>query len=49
MILAKKVTIVLDDDIIKKLREKQAKLIKKSSEHVSFSRIVNETLRKHFK
>jgi len=47
--LAKRVTATIEDDLIKKLYEKQAKLIKESSESVSFSRVANETLRKHLK
>ncbi len=44
--MSKRITIVLDDDLLKKLREKQAKLLLKSEKSVSFSRVVNETLRK---
>ncbi len=44
--MTKRVTIMLDDDIIKKIREKQAKLIKKSEKSVSFSSVLNEVLRK---
>lgn len=40
---------MLDDDIEKKLRIKQANEIKKSSTNVSFSMIINETLRKNLK
>ena len=40
---------MLDDELIKKLRAKQAKLIKESSKSVSFSRVVNELLRKGLK
>ncbi len=47
--MSKRVTIVLDDDLVKKLRDKQAKLIKESAKSVSFSRVVNETLRKGIK
>lgn len=47
--MGKRITVVLSDDIIKKLREKQAKLIKGSSKSVSFSHVVNETLRKGIK
>ncbi len=46
---AKRVTIMLDDDLVKKLHELQAKLIKESSESVSFSAVLNETLRKKLK
>jgi len=44
--MSKRITIVLDDDLVKRLREKQAKLIKESVKSVSFSRVVNDTLRK---
>ena len=47
--MGERITIVLDDNIIKKLREKQAKLIKESTKSVSFSRVINETLRKGIK
>ena len=47
--MSRRITIVLDDDLVKKLHERQAKLIMKSAESVSFSRIINETLRKDFK
>ena len=47
--MGKRITIVLDDDLVKKLREKQAKKIKESVESISFSRILNETLRKSIK
>ena len=44
-----RITIVLDDELLKKLREKQSKLIKVSPKSVSFSRVLNETLRKNLK
>ncbi len=47
--MGKRITIVLDDVLLKKLREKQAKQIKEFVDHVSFSRVVNETLRKCLK
>lgn len=47
--MGKRITIVFDEDLYKKLREKQSKLIKESPKSVSFSRIVNETLRKNIK
>ena len=47
--MGKRITIVLDDDLLKKLREKQAKLIRETSESVSFSNVVNNTLRKNIK
>ncbi|KFM18821.1 hypothetical protein AAA799P11_00942 [Marine Group I thaumarchaeote SCGC AAA799-P11] len=47
--MGKRVTIMLDDNLVKKLREKQAKLIKETAKPVSFSLVVNETLRKSLK
>ena len=44
----RRVTIVLDEELIRKLREKQAKQIKESSKSVSFSQVVNETLKNLF-
>jgi len=47
--MAKRVTIMLDDDLDKKLRLIQAKAIQSTTSSVSFSQILNETLRKHIK
>ena len=47
--MSKRITIVLDDDLVKKLREKQAKLIRVSAKSVSFSRVLNDTVRKCLK
>ena len=47
--MAKRITIMLDDDLVKKLHEVQAKQIKDTSESVSFSAVLNETLRKRLK
>lgn len=44
--MAKRVTIMLDDDLDKKLRMIQAKLIQSTNKSVSFSEVINETLRK---
>jgi len=46
--MAKRVTIVLDDDLVKKLCEIQAKQIKESIKSVSFSSVINQTLHKRF-
>jgi hypothetical protein len=46
IIMGKRITILLDDDLIKKLREKQAKQIKESTESVSFSSVINQIIRK---
>ena len=47
--MVKRITIMLDDDLAKKLRERQAKLIKDSIKSVSFSRVLNDVLRKGLK
>ena len=47
--MSKRVTIMIDDDLDKKLRIQQSKLIQKESSACSFSRIVNETIRKSLK
>jgi len=40
------VTIVLDDQLMRKLRKKQAKMIQNSTKNVSFSHVVIESLEK---
>ena len=47
--MKKRVTISLDDDVIKKLRIIQAKNLVKSMEHVTFSSVLNNELRKAIK
>ncbi len=47
--MCKRVTIMLDEDIAKKLRIIQAKKISKSTKHVSFSCVINDQLRKVLK
>jgi hypothetical protein len=47
--MAKRITIMLDDDLLKKLHEIQAKQIKETSESISFSAVLNETIRKKLK
>ncbi len=47
--MSKRITIVLDDNLLMKLRRKQAALIKESVKSVSLSRVLNETLRKCIK
>lgn len=47
--MSNRITIVLDDDIIKKLRAIQAKQIKDTTSAISFSSIVNDTLKKCLK
>jgi len=47
--MGKRITIILDDDLLKKLHEIQAKQIKDSTKSVSFSRVLNEVVRKSLK
>lgn len=47
--MAKRITIVLDDDLDKKLRLLQSKEIIKSTKSISFSRTINEVIRKSLK
>ena len=44
--MSKRITIMIDDDLDKKLRLIQAKQISKNSESVSFSRVINRELRR---
>lgn len=47
--MAKRVTIMIDDDLDKKLRLLQSKLIAKSSSSISYSKVINDLIRKDFK
>jgi len=47
--MSKRVTIVLDDDLVKKLRIIQSKKISKYNGFISFSSIENDELRKAMK
>ena len=47
--MAKRITIMIDDDLDKKLRFIQAKAIQDTNSSVSFSRVFNETIRKKLK
>jgi len=49
MTMSTRITIILADDIIKKLRNNQAKKVIKSKKSVSFSSVVNNELRKAMK
>ena len=44
--MGKRITIVLDDDLVKKLRVIQAKKLAKTEDSVSFSSVINQELRK---
>lgn len=43
--MKKRITISLEEKIIKNLRQKQAKKIKETSTSVSFSAMINQTLK----
>lgn len=47
--MGKRVTVILDLDLIKKLRLIQVKQIQQTTQSVSFSKIVNEQLQKKVK
>ena len=49
VIMSKRITVVLDDELVKKLRNVQSKKIRKSKNSVSFSSVINEELRKSLK
>jgi len=49
IIMSKRVTIVIDNEIDKKLRIRQAKIIQQSHSSCSYSRVLNETIRKVLK
>jgi len=44
-----RVTIMIDEDLDKKLRIKQAKIIRETQDRCSFSKVLNDTLRKIIK
>ena len=44
--MAKRITVMIDDENLKKLRNLQSKMIKESNESVSFSRVINKVLKK---
>gem|GEM_PF-538334 len=43
--MAKRVSIMLDEDLDKKLRLRQAKLIRTSNQSISFSQVLNNVVR----
>jgi predicted transcriptional regulator len=47
--MSKRITIMIDDDLDKKLRLIQAKQITKTSSSVSYSQVVNESIRRQLK
>jgi len=47
--MSKRVTIMIDEDLDKKLRIRQSKFIQQEQTSYSYSRVVNEILRKSLK
>ncbi len=47
--MSKRVTIMIDEDLEKKLRSRQAKMIQQEQSSYSYSRVLNEALRKALK
>ena len=47
--MGKRITIMIDEDLHKKLRLRQAKLIQQEQSSYSYSKVLNETLRKVLK
>jgi len=43
--MSKRVTIMLHDELMKKVRNKQAKLVKTEKGYVSLSRVINDVIR----
>ncbi len=44
-----RITIILDDDIVKKLRSRQAKLLMESSKAVTMTSVIKEALKEYLK
>jgi len=44
-----RITVMLEDDVVKKLRALQAKMIQTDVTSVSFLKVINETLKKNIK
>jgi len=44
--MGNRITIVIDNELMKKLRKKQAAMIQKTSKSVSFSSVITEYLKK---
>ena len=44
--MSKRITVMIDDDIDKKLRQRQARMIQQTSETYSYSKTITDILRK---
>lgn len=47
--MSKRITVILQDDVIKKLRNMQAELIKETIDTVTLSMVINKILRENAK
>jgi len=47
--MSKRVTIMIDDDLDKKLRLRQAKMIQQEQASYSYSKVLNDVIRKALK
>jgi len=43
--MTKRITVMIEDDVDKKLRAKQAKYIQKNNASYSYSKVINDTLK----
>ena len=43
--MTQRITVLLDDALVMRLRRKQSEIIKKSPKNVSFSRVLNDCLK----
>lgn len=43
--MAKRITVMIADDVDKKLRAKQAKIIQKTNSSYSYSKVINDALK----
>lgn len=49
LLMLKRVTIMLEEELVKKVRREQARLLQNSANSVSFSQVVSEHLNKSLK
>jgi hypothetical protein len=47
--MAERITIMLDEDLVRKLRNRQAKTLKETNKSISFSKVLNEVIRESLK
>jgi len=48
-VMTKRITVMIDDENLKKLRNLQSKRIRESEKSVSLSNVINETIKKGMK